>query len=795
MAVYKTATRYIHPNTSSNVDWLLANVGDPILIEHDIEVKEYVLSSTDNFFVANNTNGYLPTAGTIWLTGGDFSKFNVGDSIQIFNYVVSGSTFSTSIVEKLSDTEIRLASNPVGWVANTQSTQDAISLVKTITALDYQWNFIENGDPTNYFSKVDGSEQIARITGLNAAGGGTNLPMTFLGNKPYQLGSIVVDEIALVTTGVYTSKFKVKHTTKITPTMLAEQWDDIVNRINPTYYNNLNCLKSVFYFEARNVGTNPNDIETLSSDEVLGNTGWFNENFNTKLTNYSFANLVYKENTSSGATLTAPVLSTTTLTYFEFDVLNTTDSPFVDGSSKVILNFQKAPNDESEYTLNNRDLLHNFVWETANVTVDSTPTPVNGDNYSDTFIRSLYQVEAEFISTSQITVRGYLKFDTDSISVFSESNEPRFMFFVSVQNHSLAANVSDRVSLLLDAQAFYFQTVYPNLINSTAIIIPHFLNTYTSPLNPDFDIYTEDEIVGFCTFKIDNAYLAAPNTFEVLKFTAKLIMRNTVTNEEFTLEQYTLNANNFPFVGDMQYISINQLKNLHVPTTEIRKDLGVGTNLNTYKYFFAYPYLNNWETWNALQNVNSAFFSGSQPNNGFNRDWARYNNGGWKTVFIPSITVKYNGVPATYSDEVVYEIFDRNTNPGYITASSIETFDPDTLTHLTDGVDNFILGYKNTLVEVNFERSSTFVNNAYVQCVVGIYVKGEGVNGNAKRRMSTQYDSDSDTWFIPLAGATRVTKTISGTNDQVTFQVLIDFTKIDLTKLNYKLTARLYETI
>lgn len=68
-----------------------------------------------------------------------------------------------------------------------------------------------------------------------------------------------------------------------------------------------------------------------------------------------------------------------------------------------------------------------------------------------------------------------------------------------------------------------------------------------------------------------------------------------------------------------------------------------------------------------------------------------------------------------------------------------------------------------------------------------------GVTG--KRRMSTQYDSDSDTWFMPLAGATRVTKTIVGTNDAVGCQVLIDFTKIDLTKVDYKLSARLYETI
>jgi len=366
MAVYIDSIKFKNPITLSDTDWLLANVGDDIIIELDISVKTYVLNSTQNQWILNNTDGYLATAGTIWITGGDFSKFEVGDVIRWSNYTMNLYVGSATIVEKLSDSEIRISNNIVGWVPNQAGTQDVISIERQIKSLNYQWNFIENNESVNYFSKVDGTEHLATITNLNAAGAGTNKPMTFIGAKSYQIGSITVDEVALNTSPIYESKFKIKHTTKITPIMLAEQWDDILNETAPDYFFNLNCLKSVFAIEARYDLTNPNDVQSINKDDILGNTGWFNENFNTKLTNYYISDLVFKDN--ANITIQAPQLLDNNPTSFSFKLKNTTSTPFSNGNTKVVLNFCKAPNDATEYQNNGRDMRHNFVWEQVTLT-------------------------------------------------------------------------------------------------------------------------------------------------------------------------------------------------------------------------------------------------------------------------------------------------------------------------------------------------------------------------------------------------------------------------------------------
>ena len=402
MAVYLNSKTITNEIDSTPVNFLLANVGDKIVIEYDISVKEFVLSSTTSPFMLNNNDGYIVVGSTIWVTGGDFSKFNTGDSIRMTNYVVPGVSHVVTIVEKLSDTEIRLSSNPFGWSLNTAGTQDAFSLVMPITALSYNWNFIENDEMTNFYSKIDNTVHLANISGLDASLARTNLPMAFVGTPPSQIGSIVVDEVSLVTTPVYTSNFKIRHTTYVTPFILASQWDDLQAGITPTYLFNTSSLKDIANFEARYNLTDPNKTQKLLKDDVLGNAGWFGENFNTASTKYSVNSLSYVD------TLTSDVLPKCRLHVdnidFAFTIRNTIDTPFVAGSTKLIINFAKVPNDELEYTANTRDLRHNFVWEQAELRVDSVPIAVDGNNYSDTTLRSLATLKATYINSSTVNV-------------------------------------------------------------------------------------------------------------------------------------------------------------------------------------------------------------------------------------------------------------------------------------------------------------------------------------------------------------------------------------------------------
>lgn len=806
MAVYLNDIKFRNTLDTTPINWLLANVGDEILITLDISVYESTISSTQNAWVVNNQDGYITTGTKIWVTGGDFSKFNVGDSVLFYNYAIPGSTtFTTTIEAKLSNTEIQLATNPYGWPPNTGSTQDTISLVNPVTALYYKWNFIENDEATNYYSKVDGSVQIAQITGLNPAGGGTNLPMTFNGNLDYQIGSVTVDEVSLTSSPVYSSNFKIKHTTRITPAMLALQWDDAVSNLPPDYFLSLACLKYIFNIEARYNLADPNRIQFIENDTILGNTGWFNEKYNTGVTNYYLDDLEFKDNT--GTVIPTVQLLSTNNTDFKFKIQNTTDSPFVSGSTKMVINFCKAPNDETEYINKGRDLKHNFVWDSALLTASLTPSSVNGDGYSDLSLRSLSNVKATIISSSEILIEGKFEFDQQGIDAFEESNEPRYMFWVSIQNHSLTGANSDRVNVKVDFSKFYYQTLFPNLLSfDESKLIPHFENSYTSTFIDYVSKFAEDEIVGYNTVSRTEEPLVT--SFELTKFTGRLIAVDSVTGNDFILEQKSINLPNDLIAYGQQSFDLSVAMPYHVPSTEIRKNMiaqsvnVIVPNIITETYYrFAYPFLVNWEYWNELLGADTAFFDSTKPFNNLNKDYQKYSassysGGTWTVYYECEISTKVNGLPASYTNRQALKLYDRNLSPvdesAQVITCVIDTIDSSGNTLIDGSGNKYILGYDYTVIKATFTRHFQFDKS---KVVIGLEVFEQGgVKG--KRRMSSVHPSDSDTWFIPLPTQVGNLVTVTQPNaNTVIARCILDFNQIQGLVSNYKwkLTARIYD--
>ena len=781
MAIHRTGISYWNSHDNTSVDWLLANVGDEILIVHELDVKEYAISSTDNQWIFNNTDGYLAIGSTVWVTGGDFTQFNVGDTITYTEISGGSHYYGIVIVEKLSNTEIRLGTNPAAWAANTVGTTNVISISVPVTALSYKWNFIENNESLNFNSKIDNSIQVASISALNAGGGGLNKPMTMLGSACYQIRNILVDEIGITTTPIYISHFKIKHRTRITPIMLAQQWADIQAGIAPTYFFNQNCLKPAFYYEARYLVSDPNRIQTLQIDEQLGNTGWYNENFNTGVTSYSIQNLFYTHN---GIQVPQPKLDSVIPTLFQFDIVNTTSNPFIANATNLVLNFAKAPNDETEYQNNGRDITHNFVWESKPFTVQISPTPVNGDNYSNVYLRSLANLKATFVSSSVIRITGDLAFTSQSKSVFEESEEPRYLFFVAIQNSALTGAASDRVTLKIDFNKFYYQSDFPNLITFTSNLIDHTNNTYDLAAPDRVSKFSEDEIVGFSNVYVHTDPLVT--SFLLKKYTAYVKAYNTVTGAEFILEQKTVQLPATPLnTGGFQNFNIALNKDIHVPTAEIRKQI-IARSLppDAFRYELAYPFLVRWEYWEAFLNGIPLFPA--------NNEWDNYNSNNWQLRFTNELTAKVNGIPANYSSSINFKVYKPNLETEEITAS-IKTYDNTSNVELTDIPGNkFILGYDYTRVKATFTRHTAWKNPTIV---IGIekFEQG-GVTG--KRRMSSKWDSDSDTWFMPLATMTsnRV-KITNVTSIIVTGECLIDFTQLDLGNIKWKLSARIYDTV
>jgi len=788
MPVTVTDIRFKNELRTEDVDFLLYNVGDKATIEIDISITNYAIASTDNEIIINNTDGYI---GSYWITdpSSQFVDFKVGDSITLYNYITHTNLGTETVLEKLSDGEIRVSGN-FGLANNNVSQQALFSVVEDITSIRYKYNFLENDDQPVFESKIDGSVQEFLSKDLDASDTVTVVPMEALGIKSWQAGSATIKGAGLgFVADLYTSKFTITHTTYITPFMLAAQWDDIQNRIAPDYFNTANALKAVFDFEAKYNYNDPNRIQTLEINEVLGNTGWFDENFNTGLTNYYVDSVVYKR---ADTTVIPDIELTTAETTVEIVIKNIVDTPFSNNNTKFVLNICQAPIDETEYLDKTKTVLENFLHDRKLQTVGSAAA--NGDNFGTDY-QLLKDVAATFISSSEIKVTAKIAMASNVYDTLSDAEEANYMLWVTVQNHTLSTEVADKVSLLADADEYFIDITDDGLITITNSFLRHPHEDETTEAVSTVDMFPTDEVVAYSQFYIDKTgFTTEVVTLENVELKVKA--KNTSTLEEFDLDTFEVDMSGLPVISGNQYIDFSQDRVFHIPAGEIRKTIKVKRRIdldtaNNFYYEAWFPYLHRWEYWEALAGVNGDFFDTAEPQNGFNNFWHRFTTEpNWTIVYELLVSADKDGVNLNYSQESTLTSSDFDTNPA-IFNHSIKSYDPAN-TELYDGATKrYILGYEDTTIKAVFEKATPF-NPLVTYMVFGIEeFEAGGIAG--RRRISSKWEHDGDTWFLSVDGSKKIKLTFVG--NTVTGEALIDKSKIPTSTQQFAVYARVYEIV
>lgn len=788
MPVKITDVKFKNELRNEATNWLLANVGDKITIELEFKVETSVIANSDDTHVFNHQDGFIATGGEyITDRGSRFTDIKVGDTITCSQYNPTVFKFTDTVIEKIDDSTIRIAGT-TGYAANSERADTVISVTTPITAVKYKYNFIENDEQTNFYSKVDGTEQMLVAETVDASVL-TPSAMAFAGVKPYQIGSATIQGAGITSSPVYFSTFKIIHNTFITPFLLTQQQSNIESLTAPEYYFNEKCLKAVFDVQAAYEYTDPNYLQTVEESSVIGNTGWFNENFNTGVTNYSVSNVVYKDpllNTISAIELNSNI------TAFECLINNTTSLPFSNLNTKFTLNFCRIPANESEYQGNTKTLLQNFIFDRKFQTVGSAAS--NGDNFGTSY-QVLTNVRGTFINASQIKIEFDANMVSNVISTIQADDEHRYIIWLAIQNHTLTTDEADKVSLLLDSQLFYENTTDATMVDITNSFLRHPFTNVDTESNTTIDMFPEDEVVGYSRFYLDRTgRLTDTIAFKSVEVILKA--KNTSTLEEFTLESYKFDMTNLPFINNNQYVDFTLARQFHIPNSEIRKNIVLKrrTDLDTANFFYydlTYPYLHRWEYWEKLAGVAGAFFDVSEPNNGFNHEWHRYTTlANWDFFYVCRVKATKNGAIQTYTEETNIGSNDYDTNPDW-EPDRIRAFDNVTNVLLFDGATkNFILGYKDTRIEAEFTKISLPPLLSNLKMVIGIEVYEEGgIDG--RRRISSVFDIDSDTWFKSVDTSNKVKLTLTGST--IKGECLVDFTKIPLNSKIFKITARLYD--
>lgn len=790
--------------TTQTTDYLLGNVIDKIVITTNIGVSTYCNGSTDNNTIHNYTQNGVILGGGYWLYDplGQFTDFRVGDVIEVklnhspFTVAYTG----VNIVDKLNNFLIKIDTDIDPGLDDVPHNGYIYNVITPITAVKYQWNFIENSEPINYTSKVDGSTHILQAVDIDATDTVTVVNMDFIGPKPYQIGGATIVGMGVdTTTAIYESKFKIIHTTFITPFATAPQWADVVARNPVSYFDDAACLRYIDKYIAQYQYNDPNREITYQSSQDInanqeGNTGWFNENFNTGVTYYAAENLVYEVsgNPVSGIQLT-PFITTNVSFSLKTPVPHT---PFSNNNTKFVLSVIHIPDDASIYSgaTNPRTMYENFVFDRALQTVGFAA--VDGDNAGGNY-EVFTNLVATFVSNQQIDISFDVTMGANTVAQILQSTDRHYIIAVSVQDHTLDTDSSDKTTVLVDANNYFIDTSAPGLIvmDTSGFRFLNFpFDDYAADGIANYKGLMEDEVTTRMEFVMNTTGFTGSDTAKILKVESYVIAKNGPS--EFILEkQQALNLGNYPVVSGAQAISYSQARNFHIPAAEtIRKNYQVNrrTDLDSagiYGYEIIYPFMLRWETWLPLPGVDPAFYDITQPNNNQNRHWRHYNALGFDIKLRTVITADFNGIPQEYKYDKQFDIFNYDAP-----APNIKTYDS-TNTELLNAVtgDRYIMDNEDTLVVATFDigtPATPLLATSHVNIGIEVYQQGGSASGSdGKYRMNSANPSDADTWFKPLAGvgANKVELTASG-NDLIA-KCYIDFTKLP-PNLDYSITAR-----
>ena len=759
---------YINDHDLSNPKWLLNNIGDKVECRLDFEVSTYALASTDNPIIFAPTNGYLENDHVV--SDLDvFAEFEVGDTVEVSG--VAGGNFNATIIDKISDGDIRL--DTLNGVSGS-GTSALIFNTTPIKAIDFLYNFVENDIESYYNNAVDGSLQKYSIP-LKLAGDTTLTPMVAQGVQSWQMGTVSIRGNGINSTaGEYRSFYRIEIKTHLNP----------LTTIKPSYFNNDKCLKHIFKINTYYDFTNPNRFITAESNEVLGNTGWFNETFNTGISNYNSSNLLFKRTNN---TIIPSLELNNTLQKFEY-IINSENATFTSGGIVVSVGFFKDVNSNVEI-VSTQNQYQNYVFDyLKGATTILTPPPMIGEN-----IAILKNVTINYISSTQIKVIGNVQLTQQYIDTFKLSETPKFCIYSGVQGATALTPNTDRESVLVCANEFHIDNTDPNLLINTTKFLKHYENDVNTEGSTIINVFPEDEVVAYNLFYIDKQGRGA-DAIKIKDITCQIIAKNTSTLDKFNLQQYTYNLSTANIINGNQFIDLTINTPLHIPSNEIRKAIKIKrrTDLDTIDKFYyevSYPFIIRWEYFKELQAINGAFFDNTKPFNGFNHFWHQYTTQpNWGLYFDFTVTVLKNNIPLKFTKQSLIESNDWNSNTNFV-PNEIIAYDSDTLLTLVNGFDKSIQGYKQSKIVVSSNKIIGAVDLPNTIVVIRIEAhKIGGIEGST--RISTSNAKDFDTIFVDINSLGTATLYTSG--NTIYAECLIDNTKLPNNNV-FKISARVYE--
>ena len=824
----------------SNINWLLGNSGDWQKLTIEASFGVFIEFDTLNTLFIDEPDLLTITNGKSWNDYG----FAVGDSIvlewnhrDITNPSSPVDNFNrvpypgdTMLIGKIEDNKAYIVQpngQPIGGIgawsqilpvntANFNIVDVRIFTQKKPQGIKLTYGHLENSESesANLSSFIDGTltEFLAENTDTLAIGATT--PMIPLGNQ----SGMGVSSINLKYLG--SSNQNIEHSYEIEVVyMLSSFFEDVTNFENreaPSQMFDAAAITDNFLLQGFPVFNNPNITiqNELKNTEKLGNTGWFDENYNGLENDFTLTSVTYQKHED----LSQP-LGTTTVTKLDYQgaikVTAVVDGVAnLSGQTKFAYGFAWIPLEDADFKENEypfyKNLLMNTGGDAANFqdvfnvsnayrfTPSSAVTSAIG--YSkDSTTMDVQWLRASITGSNQVTFEATFKPSSQFASVFDTKNEieRNYILWFSIADQNLVTNFSNRVSLLLDYNQMntFVEPVgaYPGMVIEM-LDHPQDENSVATPCGNDIRI--EDDLLARVFFNIDTATGATIPKPTALTY-GFIVERNS-DSLTYELETFQVDLTQYPDPTQFNFDGSRGFK------------LGAGNNKNFIKVDHwspldsgtskgvrgLYGYKIRWEDWLKRLNVPAEivqdFYDNTKPNNAINNNWYSWLiKAGYTFSFVVFTDAILNGKPVRYKNTLplTFKNYDANaditTVVRYIRESDSTILSGGPISGLPLGV---ILDDELVRIEIEYTRGTgTWTSLANIYGLNTIEVD-QGAGFLEYRQLSSIYLPEIDNPLLPLSVGTLLDVQIVSPT-VLKCSCLVDPNKlIDATR--YKITGR-----
>jgi hypothetical protein len=782
--------------TNGTTDWLLGNVGEWQTLNLKVEASvDYIATQEQPLQIDYINRSFTLLNGKNW---GDYG-FDNGMSV-ILKYLYSQDTNNdgtfetvTPYVQTYTITNVYGSTMEVAQAINVQSFDNIptnfgnkkISEVKIYVdkmpeGLRFKYSHLtnENFQSTNLNSLIDGT--ISEFVKPNILNNGTFQQMEAVGLQSGM--SIRMIEVKPYgkkngTDNVYEYDIKIQY-------MISSLFEDLSNFENmemPSYLTGDGSLTDNFSIEFYPEWNNPNVKikNNLKQTERLGNTGWFDENFNQLSNDFKIDSVQYFD--VNGNQVDAMDYATETKVKIVVSGV-----PNLNSQTECGFGFAWIPSNESDYKNKETPLYRNLFVQSGSLT--------NGFTLNTLFPAVNFGAGINGASMDSSTVKftginGKIVMEANFIpnpaffALFNKKDpsDRNFILWVSVADGSLGRNFSDRVSLLADFNSLVKNIPpageYPYI---DAKFIEHPFDE-TNVGETILDGLVQDDILMRIPFRIKKDKTVV---FQKIEFGVEAF--NIGLNDDFVLEKYEIDLTQFPTdsAGTQQF-DFDQSRGFKLEPgnnknwVKVKREPLLDT-VDFYGYMAYFATKIRYEDWLLNQSTPPAFFNANATNNGFNNDWINYiRTNGWIVNFYAKIDAVVNGDLLQYKNQFKMKFVDYDENQNIDTTHQYFRDSDDTL--LNVGTDpesgkplGVILSNEPTRIEISFDILDDGVWDIDKTYAVTTIEIDKGAGRMEMRQLSSVWGSETDNPLIPLTGETKLKMEVDVTNKVLKTSCLVD---------------------